>query len=286
MICPGAAINSPRHGHDDLRNGDAMILPQTINRDLSLTDVGAMLMCIPADDRDTWVKCGMAVKSALGDAGFPVWDAWSQSADNYSERAARDVWRSVKNGGIGPGTLVHIARDHGWHPDKPALMMAPAKPAPPPRSSTQDYALQLWQAADDEGDIASQSYAVRKGIKHAAGAARGTASGSLIGRCADCLIIPMRTLDGDLTGVECINPEGVKQTFGNKGVLILGNDLDPALPQLVVEGWATAVAILNLYQWNACVYACFGKGMLERLAVEVATKYLDRQIVIGGESDE
>ncbi len=234
----------------------------------------------------------MAVKSALGDAGFTTWDAWSQSADNYNERAARDVWRSLNDGAIGPGTLVHIARSYGWQPDSQDLKTASLPILPKPilqttikeRPPTYPYAMQLWQSADDEGDIASHAYAQRKGITHAAGAARVIASGSLIGKDADCLVVPMRTLQGALTGVECINPDGVKQTFGSKGVLILGNDLDKTLPQLIVEGWATAVAILNIYHWHACVYACFGKSMLDRIANEVAEKYPSRRVVIGGEA--
>jgi len=77
----------------------------------------------------------------------------------------------------------------------------------------------------------------------------------------------------------------VKQTFGNKGILILGNDLDLKLPQLVCEGWATSVAILNLYRWNAVVYAAFGKGMLEKLAIQIAERYPQRTVIIAGESD-
>lgn len=251
------------------------------------SDVEAMLYSIPAEDRDTWVRCGMAVKAALGDAGFSVWDAWSQTAKNYSANAARDVWRSIKDGAVGTGTLVHLAREHGWQPNKPTHLPHPRpKPLPAPRSSTQDYAIRLWRAASrEDGYTAAHPYAIRKKIQHAAGAARGTASGRLIGRDADCIIVPLRTLEGDLIGVECINHEGVKQTFGRKGVLILGNDLDPGLPQLVVEGWATAAAILNLYHWNGCVYACFGKGMLDRLALDIATKYPNRRVVIAGESD-
>jgi len=152
----------------------------------------------------------------------------------------------------------------------------------PPK--TYSYAIRLWENAEN-GSVSSHQYAINKFIKHDAGAARGIASGKLIGKDVDCLIIPMRTLDGELTGVECINATGVKQTFGGKGILILGNDLDSTLPQLVVEGWATAVAILKMYGWNACVYACFGKGMLDRLAMDIAIKYPKRQIIIVGECD-
>lgn len=157
------------------------------------------------------------------------------------------------------------------------------------KSPTRDYALSLWRESQSleswDAAVADHPYAIRKRIKHAAGARRSAASGRLIGRDADCLLIPQRTLEGDLVGVECIAPEGVKQTFGNKGILILGNDLDPKLPQLVCEGWATAAAMLNLYCWNAVVYAAFGKGMLEKLALQIAERYPQRTVIVAGESD-
>uniref|UniRef100_UPI000491DF60 PriCT-2 domain-containing protein n=1 Tax=Chitinilyticum litopenaei TaxID=1121276 RepID=UPI000491DF60 len=57
-------------------------------------DIRAALAHIPAHDRDTWVCMAMAVKSELGEAGFNLWDDWSQSADNYQPKAARAVWKS------------------------------------------------------------------------------------------------------------------------------------------------------------------------------------------------
>lgn len=253
-------------------------------------DAWAMLSYIPADERDTWVRVGMALKAALGDGGFSVFDSWSATAHNYSPTAARDVWRSFKGGAIGPGTLLYIAQRYGWRPQERAVSSVPT---PVPKAThqftgrdTAKYAAELWLAADfHDAAVAEHPYAQRKKIRHAAGAARVRATGKLVGRDADCLCVPMRTLDGVLTGVECINPDGVKQSFGRKGVLILGNDLDPRLPQLVVEGWATAVAILGFYNWDACLYACFGKSMLERFATEVALKYPDRTVIIGGERD-
>jgi putative DNA primase/helicase len=58
---------------------------------------------IPADDRDTWVKMGMAIKSEVGDAGFDLWDGWSQQADTYNSRDARDVWKSIRRQWQGDG---------------------------------------------------------------------------------------------------------------------------------------------------------------------------------------
>jgi putative DNA primase/helicase len=78
--------------------------------------------------------------------------------------------------------------------------------------------------------VAAHPYAIRKQITHAAGAGRARVTGSVVGQDADCIVVPYRTLDGELVGVECINAEGAKQTFGRKGVLVLGNDQDSPVP--------------------------------------------------------
>lgn len=80
-----------------------------------MSDIADAIRCIPADDRDIWVKVGMSVKAELGNDGFDLWDSWSQTAANYQERSARDVWRSIKtSGGITARSLFRLARQYGW----------------------------------------------------------------------------------------------------------------------------------------------------------------------------
>jgi putative DNA primase/helicase len=78
-------------------------MPTTTNAPATLADIESALASIPADDRDVWIKVGMAIQSELGDAGFSLFDYWSQSADSYRERDTRDVWRSFKAGSIAIG---------------------------------------------------------------------------------------------------------------------------------------------------------------------------------------
>lgn len=73
---------------------------------------------IPATDRDTWVKMGMAVKSEFGDAGFPIWNSWSESDESFDATDAKDVWKSIKsNAKVTAGTLFHEAKARGWRDD-------------------------------------------------------------------------------------------------------------------------------------------------------------------------
>ena len=80
------------------------------------TDIHAALTFLDSTDREMWIRIGMAVKSALGEAGFPLWCGWSQRASNYNERAAIATWGSFSDGAITIATLFSEARKAGWRP--------------------------------------------------------------------------------------------------------------------------------------------------------------------------
>lgn len=161
----------------------------------------------------------------------------------------------------------------------------PRKPAPKPTTSTtQKYAAELWLGAiKDDATVAGHDYARRKGITWAAGAGRTTASGSRIGKNADVLVVPIRSTETKkLIGAECINPAGVKQSFGSKsGALVLGNDLDHDLPIFIFEGWSSAVAwTFQVHAGNACSAVAFGKSRMRRAAEDIAEKYQSRVVIM------
>ncbi|MCJ8168650.1 PriCT-2 domain-containing protein [Atopomonas sediminilitoris] len=88
---------------------------------LMLSDLPLLLRFIPAGDRETWLQVGMGVKAEFGDAAFAEWDSWSASGEGYKAADAKTVWRSFKRGGIGIGTVIKLASDNGWQPDKREL---------------------------------------------------------------------------------------------------------------------------------------------------------------------
>ena len=147
--------------------------------------------------------------------------------------------------------------------------------APPPKPGSDSYR-KIWvQTRPDEiiswdKKVADHPYARRKQITHACGAARGQVTGSRVGKNADVLIIPKRTLAGDLCGVEIIAYPRLKknewttpkQSFGTKGVLVLGNTLDKTLPVYITEGWADAYWAWSL-NGNVVAICCFGKRQEE-----------------------
>lgn len=257
------------------------------------------LQAIPPDlPRSEWHEVGRAALAA----GLTVddLDSWSAPAGNYKGR--RDIeaaFRTITpDGGTRSGTLFFHARKYGFVASKqtrPALPLAASKQTPrKPVKQAQDYtayALSLWDAASRDDDVVgAHPYARKKGIAWAGGAGRGTASGSLIGRNADCLIIPIRTsATGDIQGVQAINSDGAKQTFGKVfgGCLALGNTLDKSLPWFVAEGWASAVsAAFHHHAGNAVAAVAFGKHNLEKTADILAREFAPDCITILGERDD
>jgi putative DNA primase/helicase len=87
----------------------------------TLHDMQAALLYISPEDRDTWRNVGMGLKAEFGELAFDVWDTWSQSGSTYSAADARAVWKSMRKGGVTLGTVVHLAMQAGWKPERKEL---------------------------------------------------------------------------------------------------------------------------------------------------------------------
>ncbi|WP_437881041.1 DUF5906 domain-containing protein [Pseudomonas sp. LRF_L74] len=88
---------------------------------ISLSDLPLLLRFIPANDRETWITVGMGVKAEFGANGWDAWDVWSQSGTGYNLRDAKSVWKSFRKSGTGLGSVVKMAMDNGWTPEKKEL---------------------------------------------------------------------------------------------------------------------------------------------------------------------
>ena len=68
-----------------------------------------------ADDRDIWLKIGMAIHSEFGDNGFDIWDEFSQKSEKYKQGETWQKWKDFQSdGGLGIGTLYQAAIEAGW----------------------------------------------------------------------------------------------------------------------------------------------------------------------------
>jgi len=92
-----------------------------------LADLRDAMTHIPAEDRDTWVDIGMALR-LLGQAGWDLWDTWSATSDKYDPVDQIRTWRSFKPKRINYESVFAKAAQRGWvNP-----MSKPPAPAPSP----------------------------------------------------------------------------------------------------------------------------------------------------------
>ncbi|WCR17133.1 PriCT-2 domain-containing protein [Paracoccus alcaliphilus] len=68
-------------------------------------------------DYDSWMRIGMALKGALGEAGAGVFTDWSAQVAKDVAATTAKAWASFKPDRIGAGTIYHLAMERGWQPD-------------------------------------------------------------------------------------------------------------------------------------------------------------------------
>lgn len=103
-------------------------MPATRMVDLQqVEDLRKALSEIPADDYHQWVNFGNAL-SELGQAGFGLWDEWSQKSSKYDPQAVTRKWRSFKGGAFQLESIFFEAQTRGW--ENPAAV--PAMPVAVP----------------------------------------------------------------------------------------------------------------------------------------------------------
>lgn len=234
--------------------------------------VEAALSCIPPDiGHDERVRIAFAVFDALGDAGAELWKAWAAGRPRPDDKEDRATWRSArKPGPVKAATLFGIAREHGYQPeatrepwrrptaDELRQRAAERRAADEQQRSNETEqhraaaaeARRLWESAAEVIEPAKVPYLARKGI-----GAHGV-------RCLGdgTLIVPARTLAGELVNVQRILPrpvggDGPSKLFlkggAKSGTLhLIGAGPDPAAygPApcawlLVCEGYATGASL-------------------------------------------
>lgn len=85
-------------------------------REYSLDEVREALSYLDYDDRESWVRAALMLKTSFGEDGFAMWDDWSAQYAKYDPKAARSVWKSGKAGKLTVGSLIHEAKQRGWQP--------------------------------------------------------------------------------------------------------------------------------------------------------------------------
>ena len=235
------------------------------------------LQAIPPDvPRDECVRAGMAAQAAGLD--FDTFNDWSAGAGSYSERDARDTWRSFKPGkGIGPGTLYRVAAEHGWRmgEGKPQQRppQAPRQAAEPQRKPAPGMSpAEVWERC--EPATAGHPYIVAKGAAGVpldalrvvpAGDPLRIAGQSMVG----ALAVPAFAPDGALQSLQLIPPPGAGKKLNLPGAPMAGasftvGELVPGAPVALCEGIGQAWACWQA-TGNAAV-VCFGWASVGKVA--------------------
>ena len=248
------------------------------------------LQAIPPDlPRDEWVRAGMAAQAAGLD--FHAFNEWSAGAGNYSERDARDTWRSFKPGkGVGAGTLFRVAAEHGWRmgEGKPQqrAMQAPRKAAEPPRKPVPGMSpAEVWNRC--ETATAAHSYITAKA---AAGvpldALRVVPAGDVLRiqgqSMAGALVVPAYGPQG-LQSLQLIPPPGAGKKLNLPGAPMAGasftvGEVVAGAPVALCEGIGQAWACWQA-TGNAAV-ACFGWGNVGKVAADLRQRDAAARLVV------
>jgi hypothetical protein len=127
--------------------------------------VAAALRSLPNDcSYDEWVRVGLALYGALGAGGRGLWEEWSARSAKNDPAVTAKKWPTFASGtSIGAGTLIWLARQHGWQPPRELRRNVSRETRRPngngtwheeePAAAAEAVGADLgeWDAADDEG---------------------------------------------------------------------------------------------------------------------------------------
>lgn len=110
------------------------IAPESLPKS-DIDEICRALQMIPADDRDLWIRIGMALKGIGDDPGFNIWHNWSSTSDKFDEAAERGLrikWRGFKvmANGVSYRTIFSEAIKYGYTPLVPDTPRQVIKPGP------------------------------------------------------------------------------------------------------------------------------------------------------------
>ena len=103
----------PKWLHELLRPPPVRRLTTYQPRDDDQQRVADALRRIPSDDREVWLRVGMALKHRFGDAGYEMWCWWSARCEQKFNAAVQaDTWRGFQRDGVTIATVFHLAKEH------------------------------------------------------------------------------------------------------------------------------------------------------------------------------
>lgn len=233
-------------------------------------DIQDALAYLNPDNREEWVKAGMAIKAEVGESGYSIWNEWGQGSATHKERDAQSVWKSFKKNGVGIGTLFGMAMDRGWKRPRDTPKTA--------RGDPEQKAAWIWDHAKPAPN--DHPYLVRKRVK---------SHGLRLHK--ESLTIPLRNVRGDLKTLQFIlpnpNDDGKDKLLlkdGEKqGAFFVIGSLSRARVALLCEGYATGASLHE--HTGLPVAVCIDAGNLEPVALAIRGAYPRLRMLICGDHD-
>lgn len=264
--------------------------------------IRAALTHIPANcARDVWARVAMAIKSEFpDDVGRDLFTDWSATAESYNAADTLSTWRSIRaGGGVTIGTLLHLAKEHGFVLPKGGTggaVSPKAKAAHDARRKQREAKEQaareaaqakaatevqsMWDAASEVVDPSAAPYLLRKGVQpYGVRFSEGV------------LLVPLRDSAGWLWNVQRIapakptrGPDKLFQKDGRKsGLWHWCGDPAGAGVLLVAEGYATAATLHEATGLPVAV--AFDAGNLGHVAKALRQLYPPALLVLCGDDD-
>lgn len=283
------------------------------------------LSYIPADcDRTQWIKIGGALRHEFGEAGFDLFDEWSQrSPDQYDSRGTLSAYRSLKGGISNPSTfktIAGMARDAGWVPSSQARKMTPAESqqraldrALRDAKSESEAVLRRAGAAGraeacldgarpyTADDAANNDYLKRHGHDEGYGAYIGPftktdpSTGEITVVSNHALLLPIMDLEKKVHSVQAIFPDADNSLKLDKIYLKYGAKRghffrigQPTMRDgkyVVLIAEGFATACSLHKSTGHCVFTAFDAGNLKPVAEIIRAKLSDATIVLCADND-
>jgi putative DNA primase/helicase len=208
--------------------------------------IRAALTYIPPDDRELWVRVGMALKSELDESGFDMFEDWSQGAENFNAKAVKSTWKSFKSGGgVTIATLIAEAKQRGFDPKQyaPAAPLSEAerekakqKHAERERIATLEFEAKQISAATEAATV----WAAASATGGSPYLARKQVAGNGVRFTGDTLLVPLSDADGKLWNVQRVFANGDKRFMAGgrvSGCFHVIGDASASSWLLIAEGF-------------------------------------------------
>ena len=268
------------------------------------------LFTINADDRDTWLRLGMAINSEFGEEGFALWDEWSSQSESYNARHCRSVWKSIDpTGGVSIATLFFEAQRSGWTDGAKHEKPTTAEIAERDQARAEHAAAAAEQAAASAAAAAQRAAAILATTEPAPAdhpylMLRGVSSHGLrvgawewvdkatgeVHSSPGYLIVPIRDRQKQVHSLQFIDPSGKNKRYLADGAK-QGHFFAIGAPRkhagqpvyVLAEGYATAASVHEATEH--LVLTCFDAGNLLPVAQAIRARQPDAILIIAADND-